>query len=201
MNQSCLSVEALAPEQANRATLYRLLAALLRSVPQPETLQYAQQLARINAGDDQLATAMIGLGLAATHADPMAVDDEFHSLFIGLGRGEVVPYGSWYQTGFLMEKPLGELRHELAQLGIQRAEAVHEPEDHVAALCEVMALLIEDSAEFTQQAGFFQRHLASWLIAFFDDLKAAPSAAFYQSVAQLGSAFIHFEQQYFSMQM
>ncbi len=84
------------------------------------------------------------LSLAAEHSSTESLRDEYHALFIGLGRGELVPYGSWYQTGFLMEKPLGLLRADLARLGFERAEEVHEPEDHVAALCEVMALLIQD---------------------------------------------------------
>ena len=200
MSQDNLLVHEAEPEQQYRANTYRLLAALLRSVPDATTLAYTQQLANLSNGRDALATALIGLGLAARHADPMAIDDEFHALFIGLGRGEVVPYGSWYLTGFLMERPLGQLRQELARLGFERDPSVHEPEDHAAALCEVMALLIEDQADFSQQSGFFQRHMGNWLEAFFKDLQAAKAAAFYQAVAHLGSAFIHFEQHYFSMQ-
>ncbi|MBU0656419.1 MAG: molecular chaperone TorD family protein [Gammaproteobacteria bacterium] len=200
MNQNSLPVRDQEPEQQYRANAYRLLAALLRNVPDTATLDYTRQLAGLTDGGDTLATSMIGLGLAARHADPLAIDDEFHALFIGLGKGEVVPYASWYLTGFLMEKPLGQLRQELAQLGFERDPDVHEPEDHAAALCEVMALLIEEQAALTRQTGFFQRHMANWLEAFFRDLQAAPSAAFYQAVAQLGMAFIRFEQQYFDMQ-
>lgn len=200
MNQNSLPVRDQEPEQQYRANAYRLLAALLRNVPDTTTLDYTRQLAGLTDGGDTLATSMIGLGLAARHADPLAIDDEFHALFIGLEKGEVVPYASWYLTGFLMEKPLGQLRQELAQLGFERDPDVHEPEDHAAALCEVMALLIEEQAALTRQTGFFQRHMANWLEAFFRDLQAAPSAAFYQAVAQLGMAFIRFEQQYFDMQ-
>ena len=201
MNQNSLFVRTQEPEQIYRANTYRLLAALLRKPPDSDILDYVQQLANMTNGNDELATALIGLGLAARHADPMMIDDEFHALFIGLGRGEVVPYGSWYLTGFLMEKPLGQLRQELARLGFERDPNVHEPEDHAAALCEVMAMLIEDQAEFAQQAGFFQRHMVNWLERFFGDLQGATAASFYQSVAQTGGAFIRFEQQYFSMQM
>lgn len=201
MNQNSLPVHTPEPAQRYRANTYRLLAALLRNAPDASTLAYVQQLADLREGNDELATAMIGLGLAARHSDPVAIEDEFHALFIGLGRGEIVPYGSWYLTGFLMEKPLGQLRQELAQLGFERDADVHEPEDHAAALCEVMALLIEEQAPFAQQAGFFQRHMANWLERFCDDLRNAKSAAFYQAVAHTGSAFIRFEQQYFSMQM
>lgn len=200
MNQDSLPVREQEPEQQYRANAYRLLAALLRQAPDANTLAYTQQLADLSDGNDELATSMIGLGLAARHADLMTLEDEFFALFIGLGRGEVVPYGSWYLTGFLMEKPLSQLRQELAQLGFERSPEVHEPEDHAAALCEVMALLIEEQASFEQQAGFYQRHMANWLATFFSDMQTAPSAAFYQAVAQLGTEFMRFEQTYFSMQ-
>ncbi|WP_020559792.1 TorD/DmsD family molecular chaperone [Thiofilum flexile] len=191
---------AIAPEQQYRASVYRLLAALLRDIPSEAVLTYARQLADLSEGGDALATALVGLGLAARHTDPLAIDDEFHALFIGMGRGEIVPYGSWYLTGFLMEKPLSLLRQELFALGFERDPSVKEPEDHVAALCEVMAILIETDAEFAQQQHFFSRHIADWQQRFYQDLEQAPSAAFYQAVAQLGSAFIQFEQQYFSIQ-
>jgi TorA maturation chaperone TorD len=122
-------------------------------------------------------------------------------LFIGLGRGELVPYGSWYVTGFLMERPLAELRVDLKRLGMERQEDVHEPEDHVAALCETMSLLVlsGDEAPFDEQREFFSKHLAPWIGRFFGDLAAAPSAHFYRSVGLLGERFMEVERTYFSM--
>ena len=63
-------------------------------------------------------------------------------LTLEIGRGELVPFASYYRTGFLNEKPLAKLRGDMARLGIARAESVKEPEDHIAALCEMMAGLI-----------------------------------------------------------
>ena len=126
-------------EQAHRAGLYNLLGALLRDYPSPATLDYTAALGANDAAGPELEMAVSMLGLAARHSSVDAVRDEYHTLFIGLGRGELVPYGSWYQTGFLMEKPLSILRTDLAQLGIERDPEVREPEDHIAALCEVMA--------------------------------------------------------------
>jgi TorA maturation chaperone TorD len=129
-----------------------------------------------------------------------AVDEEYQELFIGLGRGELAPYGSWYITGFLMEKPLGKLRQDLAALGYERPPGVHEPEDHVAALCEVMAMLItDDTVPFAVQRTFFETHLGSWMERFFSDLENARSACFYRSVGCLGQAFIGLEKHYFAM--
>ena len=189
------------PEQQYRAGAYSLLAALLREVPTAETLAVAASLQADSNEQDELATTMSMLGLAAQYVDHDALDDEYHELFIGLGRGEVVPYGSWYLTGFLMEKPLGLLRDDLAQLGFERDESVKEPEDHVAALCEVMAMLINDGQITSTQSQFFMQHMSKWLDQFFNDLSTAKAASFYQAVARFGAAFIAFERQYFGLEI
>ncbi len=110
-----------------------------------------------------------------------------------------MPFASWYQTGFLMEKPLAVLREDLAALGFERQSDTHEPEDHVAALCEVMAILISDGQDLSRQAEFFNAHLAPWLDHFFSDLSTAKNAVFYRAVGRLGRAFIEFERNYLSM--
>nr|CAA6830086.1 MAG: Putative formate dehydrogenase-specific chaperone [uncultured Thiotrichaceae bacterium] len=190
-----------APEQQYRAGAYSLLAALLRNVPTQETLDRAAGLSGMQNDEDELATSMAMLGLAAQHSDRDSIDDEFHTLFIGLGRGELVPYGSWYLTGFLMEKPLGELRADLIAMGFERDPSVKEPEDHVAALCEVMSLLIQDGSLISTQSQFFSKHMSKWLDRFFDDLTHADSASFYQAVARFGAAFIAFERQYYGLEI
>ncbi|MEW8584258.1 MAG: molecular chaperone TorD family protein, partial [Candidatus Thiodiazotropha sp.] len=112
---------------------------------------------------------------------------------------ELVPYGSWYLTGFLMEKPLGRLRDDLARLGFQRQEGVTEPEDHVAALCEVMGMLITEGIEFERQSHFFESPMAGWLERFFADLSEAKTAVFYRAVGRFGAAFAAMEKRYLSM--
>ena len=188
-----------AAENLYRAGAYSLLAALLRQPPEQEVLDRVTSLADVVEDKDDFAVAMSMLGLAARGARTDEVDDEYHALFIGIGRGELVPYGSWYLTGFLMEKPLGVLRNDLAALGFQRNEGTHEPEDHVAALCEVMALMITDGYGLDRQVSFFDRHIATWLGRFFIDLGEAKSAVFYRSVARFGKAFFDFEKQYLAM--
>lgn len=99
-----------------------------------------------------------------------------------------------------MEKPLGDLRRDLSRLGYERPAEVREPEDHVAALCEVMALLITDAAvSFEIQKTFFETHLGPWLESFFADLEQAKSARFYRAVARLGGEYAKLEKRYFSM--
>jgi TorA maturation chaperone TorD len=139
---------------------------------------------------------------ASLKFDLEAVHDEYFSLFLGVGRGELVPFGSWYITGFLMEKPVAVLRSELIRLGIERQEGVVESEDHIAALCDAMALIIRSSEEISleTQQQFFNDHLAPWVGRFFNDMQNAKAAHFYRSVGFFGESFIEFEQQLLDMQ-
>ena len=184
-------------EQQYRASAYSILAALLRNVPEEQVLRHVANFADVAVDEDELLLSMSTLGLAAKSSELSAIDDEYHELFIGLGRGELVPYGSWYLTGYLMEKPLGILRDDLNALGFIREEGVVEPEDHVAALCEVMALLIADSeGDDEKQSIFYEKHLAEWIGRFFEDLSTANSAVFYRAVGRFGTAFMNLEKQY-----
>ena len=182
-------------DQARRAAFYSLLAGLLRNAPDADVLAYCLSLDTTDQ-KSELGAAVNTLVLAAKHSDPQRLKEEFHDLFIGLGRGELVPYGSWYQTGFLMERPLGQLRADLAKLGFERSDDVHEPEDHIAALMEVMAMLIYEGAPQEQQRLFFETHISPWAKDFMRDLSVAETATFYRSVARLGSAFVAIESQY-----
>ena len=188
-------------EHQYRAGAYGMLAELLRQPPKQEILNTVTGLADVVAEKDDLAIAMSMLGLSARAATPIELDDEYHALFIGLGRGELVPYASWYLTGFLMEKPLGVLRNDLATMGFARNDETCEPEDHVAALCEVMVLLINEGRDLDKQTIFFDAHMSSWLGQFFSDLSEAKSAVFYRAVARFGQAFFDFEKHYLSMRV
>ena len=186
-------------EQTYRSGAYSMLARLLRSPPDIQVMQQVAGFAKVESKQDEMTLAMSMLGLAASTSDPETVDDEFHALFIGIGRGELVPYGSWYLTGYLMERPLGRLRDDLAALGFQRQDGVTEPEDHVAALCEVMAVLIDDGSPVETQSHFFERHLADWMEHFFTDLSESGSAVFYKAVGRFGAAFAGLEKRYLRM--
>lgn len=188
------------PEDQVRAHTYGLLGALLAGAPAADLLQL---LAGVEAAsqdkDAAFADAWQQLAIAADRADPGAVAEEYQELFIGLGRGEVVPYGSWYMTGFLMDKPLAVLRGDLAALGFERQEGVSEPEDHAAALCETMAMLVSEGHGHEAQRRFFDNHMGPWMGKFFRDLDAANSAAFYRAVGQFGEQFMEFESGYLAM--
>ncbi len=186
-------------EQQYRAAAYSIIAALLRDVPGEQTLAHVSAFEKVGIDEDEMLLAMSSLGLAAQAINRDAIKDEYHNLFIGIGRGELVPYGSWYLTGYLMEQPLSTLRDDLVELGIERDPQVNEPEDHIASLCEVMSILINDEADLLTQAQFFEKHLGSWCGKFFSDLETAKAASFYRSVGRFGSAFISIDQQYLNM--
>jgi len=187
-------------EQRYRASAYALLAALFRAPPDQALLG---QVSALSSGDvegqDELSKAMAALAGSSPGRDTALLEEEYHNLFIGLGRGEIVPYGSWYLTGFLMEQPLSELRDDLRALGYERSESTHEPEDHAAAIFEVFSGMINDATSLAIQQQFFEKHMRPWLERFFADLGEARSADFYKPVAQFGAAFLKLESAYLSM--
>ncbi|NIR60357.1 MAG: molecular chaperone TorD family protein [Gammaproteobacteria bacterium] len=193
--------EGLDPTDEARGNVYSLLAALLAAPPGEELLGRLRGVEPPDGEATELGVAWRMLRLAADRAREEAVDDEFHGLFIGISRGELVPYGSWYMTGLLMDKPLALLRRDLAAMGFERQSNVREPEDHIAALCEVLALANRAGSAMPLgvQASFFNDHLAPWVEVFFDDLQNAYAACFYRPVGQLGSAFMRVERQYLNM--
>ena len=156
-----------------------------------------RQVSELLGDDTALGSAVSGLGAAARVASDETVEREFHDLFIGVGRGELVPFGSFYLAGFLMEKPLADLRDDMASLGIERAQGVHEPEDHIASVLEIMAAMIDGSfdldVDFMRQRQFYEKHVGSWADRFFRDLEVAETARFYRAVGTLGREFLDIE--------
>jgi TorA maturation chaperone TorD len=181
-----------------RAQEYMLLAALLARAPAQDLLD---RLATLRGDPTPLGVAHAALSDAASRAVEAKVEREYFNLFIGLGRGELLPYGSYYLSGFLHERPLARLREHLGQLGIERAENQPEPEDHAAILCEIMGGLI--SGRLPAQPGadraIFEKHLAPWIGRFFADLEQAEAADFYRSVGTLGRTFIEIETEAFAL--
>lgn len=187
-------------EERSRAEVYSMLARALAAPPDAALLD---ALGRLSGGDSELGAAIRDLAGRAGTTTAEAVAREYHDLFIGLGRGELLPYASYYLTGFLHEKPLADLRRALARLGVERVDGVIEPEDHIAALCEVMTGLITGAfgqpAPLAQQREFFDVFLASWAERFFDDLENAKAAQLYAAVGRIGHLFLDVEQTAFAI--
>jgi TorA maturation chaperone TorD len=190
----------LAEEEILRARLYGLLARLLRAPPDADLLA---GLSEIQGDGGPFGDALDRLASAARDDDAAAVAAEHTILFIGVGGSERLPYASYYLTGFMNEKPLAELRDDMARLGVARADGVSEPEDHLAALFEMMAGLIGgafgDAADLREQRRFYDRHIGSWAGRFFADLQTSPSARFYRAVGAVGEQFLAVEGRAFDL--
>ncbi len=200
MGPSVAQSAGISEEDRLRAQAYRLLAGLLARPPGAETLA---TVAALEGDETEFGQALTALGRAARAFTPAVIDDEYHDLFIGVGRGELMPYGSYYLTGFAYEKPLARLRIDMARLGVARADSSREPEDHAASLCEIMAGLIEGDFEapldLAAQREFFDAHLGPWVARFFSDLEAAKAAGFYMAVGRVGRIFADIESTAFEM--
>jgi TorA maturation chaperone TorD len=183
---------------AARAQEYALLATLLCRAPDEALLT---RIAQLPGEATPLGVAHAAMAQAARIADAADVEREYFALFVGVGRGELLPYGSYYLSGFLHDRPLARLREDLMRLGLERIASQAEPEDHAAMLCEVMAGLV--SGRFAAAPGsdrlLFEKHLAPWIGRFFADLERAKSAAFYRAVGTLGRAFIDIETEAFAL--
>jgi TorA maturation chaperone TorD/DNA-binding transcriptional regulator YdaS (Cro superfamily) len=195
------ALPAIPEEDVWRAQVYALLGRSLARRPDTALLT---ALAQLKGDASPMGQALADLAEAARSTSLERAQDEYDALFVGLPRGELVPYASFYRTGFLYERPLAKLRGDMQQLGYARADHVAEPEDHMGALCELMALLIRGGegrgpAELATQERLFRQHLAPWGERFFTDLEQAPSAKLYRPLGTAGRLFMTIETQAFAM--
>ncbi|MEM9278330.1 MAG: molecular chaperone TorD family protein [Pseudomonadota bacterium] len=198
--QAEATILAISAEEKMRADLYSLLGKILFFAPTQKTIEALKGL----SGDEtEIGEAFNTLAKMAEKSSLQDIKDEFSGLFVGMGRGELLPYGSYYLTGFLNEKPLAKLRNSMSALGIGREESVKEPEDHIGRLFEMMAGLIAGQygqpAELSTQRDFFSAHIEPWAGHFFADLEAAKLSRFYQPVGTIGRLFTEIETSAFSM--
>lgn len=199
MTEAAVTMD-VAEEDALRANLYDFLGALLASPPKAELLKKA---AGLTGDDTDIGRGVKALSTIAGAFGEQGAREEFEALFIGLGRGELMPYASYYMTGFLNEKPLANLRNDMTRLGIERSPNVYEPEDNIASLCEMMAGLIRgrffSSADLAEQKRFFNTHIGPWAGHFFTDLEGAKNSVLYAPIGAIGRAFIEVEREAFRM--
>lgn len=197
---SAVAKHEVAAEDRLRADLYNFLGLLLSGPPDQLLLD---QCAGLSGDDSTLGQAIAGLSRVAKATRPKKVESEFNALFIGLGRGELLPYASYYLTGFLNEKPLAALRADMAARGMTRAQNVYEPEDNIASLMEMMGGMIVGRfgapASLDQQKTFHNKHIAPWAGHFFSDLEAAKNSILYASVGNVGRAFMEIEREAFRL--
>ncbi|MEH2571798.1 TorD/DmsD family molecular chaperone [Bradyrhizobium sp. AZCC 1708] len=194
-NEQPLEIDGVDP---HRTQEYSLLAMLLSRSPDAATLK---RVAKLSGDATPLGFAHLALAQAAATASAERVAREYFTLFIGVGRGELLPYGSYYLTGFLNERPLARLREDLRVYGIERTEGQVEPEDHAATRCEIMAGMAGSQFPITgiMQRRFFEKHLAPWIGRFFVELERAEAAEFYRAVGSLGRLFVETEAEAFML--
>ncbi len=191
---------AITPEDELRAQIYRLLSGFLTAPPDQTRLVMA---AGLYGDDGEFGTAINNFAAIAARFDEASAGDEYHDLFIGVTRGELLPYGSYYQTGFLNEKPLARLRRDMGKLGVERISSLKEPEDNIASVLEIMAGMIDGSYEkpcsLKEQEAFFIDHVNSWTSHFFTDLEKAENSVLYAPLGTIGRLFMGIETAAFKM--
>ena len=189
-------------EDALRADMYGFLAALLRSEPSDELIA---KVVCLNGDDSALGEACSTLAKLADSLDSGVIRNEYVELFVGVGRGEVLPFASYYLTGFLNDRPLANLRGEMDAIGIKRAEGVREPEDHIASLFDIMAGLIRGDYgrvySVAEQGTFFAKHIEPWGQLLMRDVEEAKTAIFYAPVGTMGRVFLEIESKAFEMDL
>ena len=187
-------------EDQMRADLYNYLGVMLAA---PPDMMLLQQTAGLAGDESDLGGAINALAKLAQHSKPASAEREFNKLFIGLGRGELLPYASYYLTGFLNEKPLAQLRQDMAAQGLTRAPNSYEPEDNIASLMEMMGAMIVGrfgaAADVAQQKTFFNKHIGPWAGHFFSDLEGAKASVLYAALGAVGRQFMEIEAEGFRM--
>jgi len=191
-------------EELARAELYGLLARLWFAAPDEALLaqfrvavtQAPEPGGFLEAPWEQLVGALRACTVESAQA-------EYDALFGGVGKPEVFLYGSHYLAGFLNEKPLAQLRTDLAALGLTRDEQLGETEDHIAYGFELMRYLIAGDevavCNLEQQRRFYRAHLQPWVSQLCTSVAAHPRAVAYRALADLTAAFMQVEAQAFDM--
>ena len=197
------------PEDQVRADFYALLATLLYRAPDDAILRAImlspEPVAETNSdASAALANTWAALAAASGAVSHDAVDAEYQEAFVGVGRPPVMLFGSFYLSGFMNERPLAQLRGDLIALGFARDPHVTEPEDHLAALCDVMRALIlgdvsDAPAAIQQQRSFFVKHMQPWVVQCCNAILQNEKTNYYRRVAAFAKAFFEIEIQAFEM--
>lgn len=195
-----MSAPSVAPEELARADLYALLAQLFYAPPERALLQALAGMDRadVTGEGSALATLWRELARSAAGADPEAVLEEYESLFVGTGRAEVTLYTAAYTLASALDNPLVDIRNFLDAQGLARKQSVHEPEDHIAALCEVMRHLILRN-DVAAQRKLFERFLWPAASVLCDAISSHRNARFYGAAARLAKTFFELEHTAFDM--
>lgn len=200
-------------EDQVRADFYALLAHLFSRAPDDRVLQSMVITQEpTDEASTELTQAWRALSAASAVVTHDALIEEYETVFVGVGRPPVILYGSFYLAGFMMEKPLAELRDDLAKMGFARDANVRESEDHLAAVCDVMRALIigasravaddlaDAPANIAVQKLFFEKHLQPWVFKCCTAIQVYEKSNYYKRVAKFAEQFFGMESEAFEMQ-
>ena len=194
------------PEAQARADWYAFLARIWYASPDESLLRAMAEADEIvsEGHDAPLDQAWRRLAQAAQLVDVATVKLEYDTVFVGTGKAEVTPYMAHWLPGTTgKEKQLLRLRKLLDEWGLARAESAREPEDHLAALCEVMRhLILSGGAEertLDRQSELFKRYFAPGYAAFAAAARNSKQTNFYKNVAAFTETFLRIEEQSFQM--
>jgi TorA maturation chaperone TorD len=198
-----------AAEDEARANFYALLARLYADAPDAALLRAiatADELPVVapDGAANDLAQSWRMLIAASAAMDPEAAAAEYQDLFTGVGRSEVSLFASGYVSR-AGGSALADVRAALAQLGLSKQEGTSLYEDHLAAVCETMRVLIGgapgvEPCPFAQQREFFVDYVSPWVAACCDAIKISPIANYYRRVAEFTQYFMAIERDSFAIE-
>jgi len=187
-------------EDQARANLYGLIARLFYLPPDAQLLGELLNADAFDKSESEIAQAWEQMVAGCRNAFPVQLENEHTELFVGTGKAEVTPYLSHYILKHANDNPLVELRQQLERWGIERRESAHEPEDHIAGICETMRFAIAvQHRDLAEQKDFFDRFVHRGAVAFCDAVNASQKARFYRSVARFSRAFFELEREAFEI--
>jgi TorA maturation chaperone TorD len=196
----------LPPEDMARAAFYGLIARLFYAPPDQQLLAQLLHMGafdesgEIDARGKKLSIAWGKIVEASRAAFPVVLENEHTDLFIGTGRAEVTPYLTSYVIKYATDNPLVDLRQQLQRWGLARRENAHEPEDHIAGICEAMRFAIAvQHRPLDEQKDFFDHFLYRGGVAFCNAVSASDKASFYVRVAAFAREFFELEHEAFEM--
>jgi TorA maturation chaperone TorD len=198
-----------AAEDEARANFYALLARLYADAPDAALLRAiaaADELPVVAADDAarDLARSWRTLLAASAAMDAEAAAEEYQDLFIGVGRSEVSLHASAYVSR-AGGSALADVRAALARLGLSKPEGSSLYEDHLAAVCETMRVLIGgapgiEPCAFAEQREFFAGYVSPWVPACCNAIRNSSIANYYRRVAEFTEFFMAIERDSFAIE-
>lgn len=200
---------------ANREKLYRFLGRIYQFEADQTLLDQMKGMCfptECDEGEVGKGYRMLAKYLGHPGHDPLtdlAVD--YARVFLGAGiAGDAVayPYESIYTSPkrLIMQDARDQVVAAYRAKGLNKAERLDFPEDHIALELEFMAHLCHEtqhaldmqegllvSACLKEQMDFLAQHLLNWVPAFCADVEKFAGTEFYKAVAKVTNGYLHLE--------